>query len=129
LVLIIGSAVLTAGSIALLGVNPTTPIPVLVVMAMVLGIPNGFNSVGNQLATYSQAPASMAGVAAGLQRTSSYIGANIASALVGLTVAASGARGHSGALHLMAGVLAAIAASLLLESITGRALSDTRVRD
>jgi MFS family permease len=128
LVLIIGSAVLTVGSIALLGVNATTPIPVLIAMAMVLGIPNGFNSVGNQLATYSQAPSSMAGVAAGLQRTSSYIGANIASALVGLTVAASGARGHSDALHLMAGVLAAISASLLLEAITGRALSDPTVR-
>jgi MFS family permease len=128
ILLIIGSAVLTAGSVALLGVTAVTPIPVLIVMAMVLGIPNGFNSVGNQVATYSQAPASMAGVAAGLQRTSSYIGANIASALVGLTVAASGARGHSGALHLMAGLLAAIALSLLLEAITNRSLSEPGVR-
>jgi MFS family permease len=127
-VLIIGSAVLTAGSIALLGVNAATPIPVLIVMAMVLGIPNGFNSVGNQVATYSQAPASMAGVAAGLQRTSSYIGANIASALVGLTVAASGSRGQSDALHLMAGVMAAISAALLLEAVAGRALPDSSVR-
>jgi MFS family permease len=129
MILIIGSAVLTLGSIALLGVTAVTPIPVLIVMAMVLGIPNGFNSVGNQVATYSQAPASMAGVAAGLQQTSSYIGANIASALVGLTVAASGARGHSGALHLMAGLLAAIAVSLLLEAITNRSLSESGVRD
>jgi len=97
-------------------------------VAMVLGVPNGFSSVGNQLATYSQAPGSMAGVAAGLQRTSSYIGANIASALVGLTVAASGARGHSGALHVMAGILAAISVSLLLEAFTNRAVAEPMAR-
>jgi MFS family permease len=129
LVLIIAAAVLTLGSAALLGVSSVTPIPLLVAGAMVLGIPNGFSSVGNQLATYSQAPASMAGVAAGLQRTSSYIGANVASALVGLTVAASGARGHSGALHVMAGVLAAISLSLLLEAIVSRTLAEPTVRN
>jgi MFS family permease len=128
LVLIVAAAVLTLGSAALLGVSSVTPIPLLVAVAMVLGIPNGFSSVGNQLATYSQAPASMAGVAAGLQRTSSYIGANVASALVGLTVAASGARGQSGALHLMAGVLAAISLSLLLEAIVSRTLAEPTVR-
>jgi MFS family permease len=127
LVLMVGAAVLTLASIALLGVTSVTPLPLLVVVAMVLGIPNGFSSVGNQLATYSQAPASMAGVAAGLQRTSSYIGANVASALVGLTVAASGSRGHSGALHVMAGVLAAISLSLLLEAITNRRLAERMV--
>jgi MFS family permease len=128
LVLIIGAAVLTLGSVALLGVTSVTPIPLLVVVAMILGVPNGFSSVGNQLATYSQAPASMAGVAAGLQRTSSYIGANVASALVGLTVAASGSRGQSGALHLMAGVLAGISVSLLLEVIISRTLAEPTVR-
>lgn len=126
--LILGSAFLLAGGLALLGLTPETPIPVLIAVAVVLGIPNGFNSVGNQLATYQQAPASLAGVAAGLQRTSSYIGANIASTLVGLTVAATGAAGGSGALHLLAGILAAISASLLLGAIANRSLSDSSVR-
>jgi MFS family permease len=126
-VLIIGSAVLLAGGLALLGVTSATPIPLLIAVAVVLGIPNGFNSVGNQLATYQQAPASLAGVAAGLQRTSSYIGANIASALVGLTVSASGSRGTSGSLHVMAGVLAAISTSLLLGAILNRSLSERSV--
>jgi MFS family permease len=126
-VLIIGSAVLVAGGLALLGVTRATPIPVLIAVAVVLGIPNGLSSVGNQLATYQQAPASLAGVAAGLQRTSSYIGANIASALVGLTVSASGARSSSGALHVLAGVLAAISTSLLLGAILNRSLSEPSV--
>lgn len=126
-VLIIGSAVLVAGGLALLGVTRATPIPVLIAVAALLGIPNGFNSVGNQLATYQQAPASLAGVAAGLQRTSSYIGANVASALVGLTVSASGSRGSGGALHVMAGVLAAMSTSLLLGAILNRSLSEPSV--
>jgi hypothetical protein len=125
--LLIGSAVLLSGCLALLGIGAATPIPLLVAVAAVLGVPNGFNSVGNQLATYQQAPSSLAGVAAGLQRTSSYIGANIASALVGLTVSASGSRGSSASLHVLAGILAAIATSLLLGAILNRSLSEASV--
>jgi sugar phosphate permease len=121
--LVIGSAVLVAATLAMLGLTPYTPIPGLILVAAVLGVPNGFSSVGNQLATYQQAPGSMAGVAAGLQRTSSYIGANIASALVGLTVSASDARGASAPLHVMAGVLAAGAMLLLLRAVANRSLS------
>jgi hypothetical protein len=62
-------------------------------------------------------------VAAGLQRTSSYIGANIASALVGLTVSATSAKGASGPLHVLAGVLAAGATYLFLRVLTNRSLS------
>ncbi len=125
--LLVGSAVLIAALLAMLGLTPYTPLPLLILVAAVLGIPNGFISVGNQLATYQQAPRSLAGVAAGLQRTSSYIGANIASALVGLTVSASGAQGASGPLHVMAGVLAAGATYLFLRVLANRSLSSAIV--
>jgi MFS family permease len=121
--LLIGSGVLIVALLAMIGLTPFTPLPVLILVAALLGIPNGFISVGNQLATYQQAPRSLAGVAAGLQRTSSYIGANIASALVGLTVSATSAKGASGPLHVLAGVLAAGATYLFLRVLTNRSLS------
>lgn len=120
--LLIGSGVLIAALLAMIGLTPYTPLVVLILVAAGLGIPNGFISVGNQLATYQQAPRSLAGVAAGLARTSSYIGANVGSALVGLTVSATGARGIGGPLHVMAGVLAAMATYLLLRVFTNRSL-------
>jgi MFS family permease len=125
--LLIGSAVLIAALLAMIGLTPATPLVLLVLVAALLGIPNGFIGVGNQLATYQQAPRSLAGVAAGLQRTSSYIGANIASALVGLTVSSSGARDASGPLHVMAGVLAAGATFLFLRVLVNRSLAEPTV--
>jgi MFS family permease len=125
--LLIGSGVLIAALLAMIGLTPYTPLPLLIVVAAALGIPNGFIGVGNQLATYQQAPRSLAGVAAGLQRTSSYIGANIASALVGLTVSASGAKGASAPMHLLAGILAAGATYLFLRVLATRSLSSATV--
>ncbi len=125
--LLIGSGVLIAALLAMIGLTPYTPLPLLILVAAVLGVPNGFIGVGNQLATYQQAPRSLAGVAAGLQRTSSYIGANIASALVGLTVSSAGAKGASGPLHIMAGVLAAGATYLFLRVLANRSLSAATV--
>jgi len=46
--LVIGSAGLLVGSLALLLVGASTPVLLLVIVSAVLGIPNGFNSLGNQ---------------------------------------------------------------------------------
>jgi MFS family permease len=46
--LVIGSAGLLVGSLALLLVGGSTPLLLLVIVSAVLGIPNGFNSLGNQ---------------------------------------------------------------------------------
>jgi MFS family permease len=46
--LIIGSAGLLVGSLTLLFVGASTPVLLLVIVSAILGIPNGFNSLGNQ---------------------------------------------------------------------------------
>jgi MFS family permease len=62
------------------------PLWSLIVVGAVLGIPNGFDNLGNQALLYQTAPAERIGVASGLYRTGQYVGANLASALVGLSV-------------------------------------------
>jgi MFS family permease len=125
-VLVIGSVGLLVGSIALLGVSMSTPIALLLVVAAILGLPNGFNSLGNQSAMYNAAPPDRLGTASGLYRTSQYIGANIASALVGIAVD-NQATDHE--LHWLAWVIAAISAGLVATAATSKYLrADSRQR-
>jgi len=60
-----------------------TPLLLLVSTAMALGISQGFGSVANQTALYYQAPSDKIGNAAGLSRTSIYLGAILSSSLIG----------------------------------------------
>ncbi|GCE50906.1 MFS transporter [Thermosporothrix hazakensis] len=62
----------------------TASLWLLALIAAVLGIPNGLSNVSNQNALYLQAPASQMGAAAGLLRTSQYVGAILASSLISI---------------------------------------------
>lgn len=115
--LVIGSAGLLLGSLSLLLVGASTPVVLLVLVSAVLGIPNGFNSLGNQTAMYAAAPAEQVGTASGLYRTSQYIGANLAAALVGLGL---GDHATDGGLHLLAVVISVISAALLAAAVFRR---------
>jgi MFS family permease len=125
-VLVIGSGGLLVGSLALFGVDRSTPIAVLLVVGAVLGLPNGFNSLGNQAAMYDTAPPDALGTASGLYRTSQFVGANFASALVGLTMASEATDGR---LHLAALVISVISFGLLITAATSKHLrAHTRVK-
>jgi len=115
--LIIGSAGLLIGSLALVGVGAATPIVLLLVVTAVLGLPNGFNNMGNQTAMYESAEEGRLGVASGLYRTAQYIGANLASAAVGLSM---GAHATDGGLHALAVTISVISAGLLITAVTSR---------
>jgi len=117
--LVFGSAALLAGSLALLAVGPGTAVAVLVAIAALLGVPNGFNSLGNQTALYEAASGERMGTASGLYRTFQYVGANVASAVVGLTVGAAAA---GAGLHEMAVVISVVSAGLLVTASTSRHL-------
>lgn len=118
-VLVIGSAGLLVGSLALLGIGRATPIAVVLVVGAILGLPNGFNSLGNQSAMYNAAPADTLGTASGLYRTSQFVGANLASALVGLIMAGAATDGR---LHLAAVVISVISLGLLGTAATSKHL-------
>jgi MFS family permease len=65
----------------LLGAHSPIWLPILV--ALVMGLPQGLNSLANQNAVYFQADPARVGASAGLLRTFTYLGAMVASAAYG----------------------------------------------
>jgi hypothetical protein len=117
--LIIGSAALLIGGLLLAGpLHSGSALWPLVGVSALLGLPNGFNNVGNQTEMYRAADRRSVGAASGLYRTSQYIGANIAAAV--LELAFAGPPSDPG-LHRMGLVVAGASAVLLAAAvITGR---------
>lgn len=117
--LLIGTGVLTVGGLLLMLPGTTTPVSLLLVLCAVLGLPNGFNNMGNQTAMYAAAPAEHTGSASGLYRTSQYVGANLASALLALVL---GEHATAAGLHDMGLAVAVISACLLVGVLFNRHL-------
>ena len=82
--LVTGSLVQIAGCAALLLIDSASPIWLLAVIGLVLGIPQGLNGLANQNALYAQADPARMGSSAGLLRTFMYLGAIVASAATGV---------------------------------------------
>jgi predicted MFS family arabinose efflux permease len=101
-----------AGLMLLLGADVPVWLPVLI--AMVLGLPQGLNSLANQNAVYYQADPARIGASAGLLRTFTYLGAMVASAAYGAFFrhGATTAGMHQFAVFLM--VVAALLLALIL---------------
>lgn len=114
--LVIGSAALCAGGLLLLVPDVRSPIPLLLAIAAMLGLPNGFNNMGNQRAMYALAPSEHMGAASGLYRTSQYVGANLAAAVLVLTL---GVTPTDAGLHRMGATITAIALFLLVTALIG----------
>jgi len=120
--LVIGSVVLVVGGFALTRTTHEAPIVVLAGLSALLGLPNGFNSMGNQTSLYRAAPADQMGSAAGLYRSSQYVGANLAAAVMELTF--SGPAADAG-LHRLAWVVLCLGAVLAATALTSRHLRQT----
>ncbi|MDA3627727.1 MFS transporter [Saccharopolyspora sp. WRP15-2] len=112
--LIAGTAALCVGGLLLSVPRADSPILLLLLIAAVLGVPNGFNNIGNQQAMYAVTPAERMGAASGLYRTSQYVGANLAAALLALVI---GDHADDIGLHHMGLSIAALAAILLATSL------------
>ncbi|WP_216628969.1 MFS transporter [Serinibacter arcticus] len=81
--LVVGSAALAAGGTVLaLTVREDGPVILVVLSALLLGIPTGFNNLGNQLDLHVHAAASGSGAAAGMYRTAQYVGACLSTVVV-----------------------------------------------
>src|SRR5690606_33454763 len=85
LALVIGASVLAGSSLLLQLMDDTTPIALVAVFALLLGVPNGFNNLGLQTSLYQTAPASQTGTASGLFQTFRYLGAILSTTVLGLT--------------------------------------------
>ncbi|MFI9025592.1 MFS transporter [Streptomyces sp. NPDC053560] len=112
--LLIGSAVLAVGGLLLTLPTHTSPVWLLVLLCLVLGIPNGYNSMANQNAVYEAAPAAQAGAAGGLYRTAQYVGANLAAAMLALLI---GTHSTDGGLHHTGLAIAAISGCLAVAAL------------
>ena len=117
--LLIGTGVLAVGGVLLMLPGTSTPVGLLLALCAVLGLPNGFNNMGNQTAMYAESPADQTGATSGLYRTSQYIGANLASALIALVL---GQQADARGLHEMGLVIAVISAVLLVGVVFNRRL-------
>jgi MFS family permease len=116
--LIIGSAALLLGGLLLAGpLHSGSALWLLVAVSALLGLPNGFNNVGNQTEMYRAADPRSVGAASGLYRTSQYVGANLAAAV--LELAFAGPPSDPG-LHRMGLVVAGASVVLLAAAIFTR---------
>jgi hypothetical protein len=89
---------------------------VIVLVSAALGIPNAFNNLGLQAALYERTPVPHTGAAGGLFQTFRYVGAILATALIGAFL---GERATTAGLHELAFAATAISASLVVVSAAG----------
>jgi MFS family permease len=75
-----------AGAAMVVLLSSDSPYWLMILIGVMLGIPNGFNNIGNQLILQLSVPADSAGVASGLYRTSQYVGAALSSVVVALVL-------------------------------------------
>ena len=120
--LVAGAAALAAGSAGLLLLTGRSPLWLLLVISVVFGAQNGLNVVTNQTAMYAQAPADSTGTAAGMLRTSMYLGAIASASLISLSF---GHAATDAGLHHLAVILTA-AAALLAATLADRKLATAR---
>jgi MFS family permease len=118
--LVVGSlAQIAACLVLLLVVGSSSPIWVLVVVAVIAGIPQGLNGLANQNALYHQADPARIGSSAGLLRTFTYLGA-LAAAAANASFFAGGA--DTAGLHDLSLFVMACAAALLVLTLVDRSL-------
>ncbi|MCG2796929.1 MAG: MFS transporter [Cellulomonas sp.] len=117
--LVVGAVALLAGAATLLLVDDRSPMWLLVAIALLLGVPQGLNSLANQNAVYHQARADRVGSAAGLLRTAMYLGAIVSSAAA---AAAYGTRASTAGLHHLVLLLLGCSALLCVVVLTDRSL-------
>jgi MFS family permease len=121
--LLAGACAMVAGTLLMLTFSASTPLWALVPVTVVLGIPIGFNNLGLQSALYGASDPERTGAAAGLFQTCRFIGAVLATSLLGI-VFADGV--DSSGLHTMALILASFSVVVLAASLRMRGTLQTR---
>ncbi|MBO0827391.1 MAG: MFS transporter [Streptosporangiales bacterium] len=82
--LLLGGIVLVAASLLLQLLGDATPLAIVVVFGLLLGVPNGFNNLGLQTALYEAAPPEQTGTASGIFQMFRYLGAISSTAVIGV---------------------------------------------
>ncbi|MGR3933573.1 MFS transporter [Streptomyces sp. BRA346] len=117
--LLVGAVGQIAVCLLLLTLSPHSPVWLLIVIAVVAGVPQGLNNLALQNAVYHQADPERMGSSAGLLRTFLYLGAMVASGANGVFF---GARADTGGLHGLAWFMLAVAGLFLAITVADRSL-------
>ncbi|WP_228513938.1 MFS transporter [Frondihabitans sp. VKM Ac-2883] len=121
--LIAAALIPLVGGFVVVSLTSGSPVWLFVVATIFFTIPQGLASVSNQAALYRQVDPAGIGAAAGLSRTSIYIGAIASTSLIGV---AYGDRPTTGALHELGWVIVGIAVVLSALTIFDRRLKASR---
>lgn len=112
--LLAGAGAMVAGTLLLLTFSGDTPLWAYIPVALVLGLPIGFNNLGLQSALYRVSEPARTGAAAGVFQTCRFVGAVLSTCLLGI-VFADGV--DTAGLHEMALILAGVSAVVLAGSL------------
>jgi|SRR5215212_473125 len=112
--LLAGACAMVAGTLLLLTLSDETPLWAYLPVALVLGVPIGFNNLGLQSALYRVSAPARTGAAAGIFQTCRFVGAVLSTCLLGI-VFADGV--DSAGLHAMALILAGVSAVVLAANL------------
>ncbi|WP_338079971.1 MFS transporter [Antrihabitans stalactiti] len=123
--LVVAAVAQIAGCTLLLALHSSSPVWLLLVVALAFGIPQGLGSLALQNSVYHQANPADIGASAGLLRTSSYLGAIISAAAQG---AFYGEAATTVGMHNLAFLLIGVGVVFLLITVFDRSLTkiDTR---
>jgi hypothetical protein len=119
--LLIGSIAQLVAGVLVLFMTGDSPIWLLVVTMLVLGIPQGLNNLAIQNTLYHQADPERIASSAGLLRTFMYLGAIISSVVYGNVY---GARATTGGLHTLGWVVVGISILFFLVTVLDRSLRE-----
>ncbi|HEY0247123.1 MAG TPA: MFS transporter [Gryllotalpicola sp.] len=111
LLLIGNAAMVAAGALIVLTIRTDAPIWLLIIAGAMMGIPNGFNNLGNQMILHDNVPGAVAGIASGLYRTSQYIGATLAAVICAFALRPESL---NGGITIIGACVGGIGAALLL---------------
>jgi predicted MFS family arabinose efflux permease len=109
--LIFGSLVLLLATVLVQVLSDATPIVILVTVALLFGIPGGFNNLGLQSALYETSPGDRMGSSGGLFQTFRYLGAISATSVLGVVLEHDLS---SAGLHRVGWIMTGVAVALVL---------------
>lgn len=113
--LVVGSAALAVGGgVLALTVREGGPLALVLVATVLLGVPTGFNNLGNQLELHVHAASSGSGAAAGMYRTAQYVGACLSTVVVAQVLDAPRA---TGGVDVLGAVVCGVGVLLLIGSV------------
>lgn len=120
--LLVGGLGQVVACVVMLMLSGDSPVWMLVLVALIFGVPQGLNSLALQNSVYFQADPERTASSAGLLRTFAYVGSMVASS----TAAASfGQRADTGGMHHLAWIMLGAGVLYLLLTVFDRTLGRT----